>query len=86
MTATANSGLFIGWNVGAWNCDKKHNSRDALVVLDAQRRLMGKPWRGSLRRVINQSAGFIHRLLGLCELEEKEGWIFAPVDSLGVLT
>lgn len=41
MTATACSELFIGWDVGAWNCDKNPISRDALVVLDSQRNLMG---------------------------------------------
>ena len=73
MAAYASSGLFIGWDVGAWNCDKNPSSRDALVVLDSQRKLMGRPWRGSLRRVINQSVGtddFINRLLGLCELDD----------------
>ncbi|MFD3301456.1 hypothetical protein [Aquipseudomonas alcaligenes] len=72
MTVTASSVLFIGWDVGAWNCDKNPSSRDALVVLDSQRTLMGKPWRGSLRRMINQSADtddFLRRLLGLCGLE-----------------
>jgi len=75
MTFTANSVLCIGWDVGAWNCDKNPSSRDALVVLDSQRKLMGRPWRGSLRRVINQSVGtddFIHRLLGLCDLDDHD--------------
>ena len=31
------SALFIGWDVGGWNCDKNPASRDALVVLDAGR-------------------------------------------------
>ncbi len=72
MISASSSPLLIGWDVGAWNCDKNPNSRDALVVLDRQRKLMGKPWRGSLRRLINQSADtddFVHRLMGLCELE-----------------
>lgn len=73
MTVTPSSGLFIGWDVGAWNCDKNPSSRDALVVLDSQRKLVGKPWRGSLRRLINQSADtddFLRRLLELCQLED----------------
>lgn len=57
MTTTACSELFIGWDVGSWNCDKNPSSRDTLVVLDSQRKLTGEPWRGSLRRVINQSVG-----------------------------
>lgn len=72
MKVTASLGFFIGWDVGAWNCDKNRNSRDALVVLDGQRQLIGQPWRGSLRRVINQSVctdDFILRILRLCGVE-----------------
>lgn len=25
---------FIGWDVGAWDCDKNSNSRDAILILD----------------------------------------------------
>lgn len=63
--------ILIGWDVGGWNCDKNPASRDALVVLDNQRNILGKPWRGNLRRVINQSVDtvdFIERMLGLCLL------------------
>ena len=73
MISDNSSPLLIGWDVGAWNCDKNPSSRDALVVLDSQRKLVGKPWRGSLRRLINQSADtddFLSRLLALCELED----------------
>lgn len=73
MISDNSSPLLIGWDVGAWNCDKNPSSRDALVVLDSQGKLVGKPWRGSLRRLINQSADtedFLRRLLGLCELED----------------
>ncbi len=68
------SALFIGWDVGGWNCDKNPASRDALVVLDAGRRMLGTPWRGNLRRPINQAAdtaGFVARLLALCGLEAE---------------
>ena len=43
--------LFIGWDVGGWNCDKNPTSRDALVVLHAagmsmvgQNKLAVKAW------------------------------------------
>lgn len=75
MTAPVCSPLFIGWDVGAWNCDKNANSRDALAVLNGQRKLMGRPWRGSLRQVINQSKDtddFLFRLLSLCGLESSD--------------
>ncbi|MGN8261618.1 hypothetical protein ACLEJW_20120 [Pseudomonas sp. SMSB3] len=67
--------IFIGWDVGGWNCDKNPASRDALVVLDKQCRILGAPWRGNLRKVINQandSVDFIARLLALCGLEDHE--------------
>jgi hypothetical protein len=59
----------IGWDVGGWNCDRNVKSRDALVVLDADLKIVGKPWRGNLREVINTATGsadWINRLFGLC--------------------
>lgn len=73
--------IYIGWDVGGWNCDKNPASRDALVVLDKQCRILGAPWRGNLRRVVNQandSVDFIARLLALCGLEDHE-YFQAPV-------
>lgn len=44
--------LFMGWDVGAWNCDRGR-SRDALCVLTGSSfedlRFTGRPWRGNLR-------------------------------------
>lgn len=81
MISDNSSPLLIGWDVGAWNCDKNSSSRDALVVLDSQRKVVGKPSRGSLRRLINQSADtddFLHRLLVLYGLEDGD-FQLAPV-------
>lgn len=47
--------FFIGWDVGGWNCDKNRESRDALVILDAERNLVGQAWRGNLRKSINKA-------------------------------
>ncbi|MBD8613149.1 hypothetical protein [Pseudomonas rhizosphaerae] len=66
------STLFMGWDVGGWNCDRNPASRDALVVLDAERRLVGKPWRGNLRRTINEASSteqFVHGLFKLCGVD-----------------
>ena len=46
----------IGWDVGGWNCDNNPTSRDALVILDAERNLIGTPWRGNLRTSINAAS------------------------------
>ena len=62
---------FIGWDVGGWNCDKNANSRDAIVILNSQRQVIGLPWRGNLRELINKSnsaQAFIAGLFELCDL------------------
>jgi hypothetical protein len=56
MRATAAASFFIGWDVGGWNCDKNSKSRDAIVILDSSRYLVGTPWRGNLRRDINSAS------------------------------
>ncbi|MCH8541916.1 MAG: hypothetical protein LAT58_14270 [Opitutales bacterium] len=47
--------LYAGWDVGGWNCDRNAQSRDALVFLDAAGKILGSPWRGNVRQVINQA-------------------------------
>jgi hypothetical protein len=48
--------FYMGWDVGGWNCDKNGKSRDALVILDAELKLIGKPWRGNLTDAINAAS------------------------------
>jgi len=36
--------FLIRWHVGGPNCDKNQESRDAIVILDSQRTLVGTPW------------------------------------------
>lgn len=86
MSGTAQpSSFFIGWDVGGWNCDKNGKSRDALVILDAGLNLVGKPWRGNLRSVINEaadSADWIKRLLALCHAgAPTQGRITMAIDT-----
>ena len=67
-----NDVFLIGWDVGGWDCDRNSRSRDALVVLDADRHLLGRPWRGNLRRLINDAVtveDWIVGLLALCGVE-----------------
>ena len=67
-TALASS-FFIGWDVGGWNCDKNSKSRDALVILDTELKIIGQPWRGNLRAAINEATNsndWISRLFALC--------------------
>jgi hypothetical protein len=47
--------IFLGWDVGAWNCDRNRQSRDALCALEVNESgiaVVGKPWRGNLREII----------------------------------
>lgn len=64
--------LFIGWDVGGWNCDKNGKSRDAIVILDSVLNLVGKPWRGNLRKCICSATNTRDWLAGLfahCQAE-----------------
>ncbi len=64
--------FYIGWDVGGWNCDKNQNSRDAIVILDANRRLVRKPWRKNLRPTLTRAAtatDWLGALFELCEAE-----------------
>jgi len=66
----------IGWDVGAWYCEKNANSRDALIVLDSEGREMGRPFRGGLRRWINEAEGseeWIDALFAVFEVEPEPG-------------
>ena len=84
------STFYIGWDVGGWNCDKNGKSRDALVILDAELKLVGRPWRGNLRTAINEAADasdWVNRLFGLCKACPAEPLPDHPGDrhSLGFL-
>lgn len=67
--ACKREGFFVGWDVGGWNCDRNANSRDAIVILSPERSIVGRPWRGNLREVINcsgDSSEWIGLLFSLC--------------------
>lgn len=63
---------YVSWDVGGWNCDKNPASRDALVILDSARALVGTPWRGNLRRLFNEAnsaQGLVKGILELCQVQ-----------------
>ena len=65
------STIGVGWDVGGWNCDNNSKSRDALVIVGAHGELLGQPWRGNLRHVINEAAStaeFLAKVFALCRL------------------
>jgi hypothetical protein len=60
---------FLGWDVGAWHCDK-NKSRDALVLVSegtSGLEVVGHAWRGNLRYAYNRAngGGLLNELLGL---------------------
>lgn len=66
----------IGWDVGAWNCDKNSKSRDAIVILDSMRAMVGQPWRGNLRECIaaaNTTGDWLGALFAKCEANYPAG-------------
>lgn len=47
--------LYIGWDVGGWNCDRNPRSRDALSAISISPQgivSVGTPWRGNLREIL----------------------------------
>ncbi|MEL4252198.1 hypothetical protein AAEH72_14410 [Shewanella xiamenensis] len=77
---TAPQAWYIGWDVGAWNCEKNANSRDALVVLNPKGELVGEPWRGNLRDTIAAAASYsdwLRTVAKLCQLDDANKAVFA---------
>ena len=59
--------------MGGWNCDHNQRSRDALVIIDGHRNIVGTPWRGNLRNTINQattSVEWLQAILDRCQIEQ----------------
>jgi predicted nuclease with RNAse H fold len=74
--------FFVGWDVGGWNCDKNGQSRDALVILDDSLAIVGRPWRGNLRRCIADAAAtrdWIYALFAKCEAAFPAGAVTATM-------
>ncbi|MGJ8629478.1 MAG: hypothetical protein ACSHWT_00360 [Glaciecola sp.] len=62
---------YVGWDVGAWNCENNSRSRDAIVILDSDKDIIGLPWRGNLRKTINDSKNtqeWLINIFALCGL------------------
>lgn len=77
---TASQACYIGWDVGAWNCEKNTNSRDALVVLNQHGELVGKPWRGNLRDSIAAAASYtdwLFTVAKLCQFDDNAKAVIA---------
>ena len=82
----ASPSYFIGWDVGAWNCDKNGKSRDAIVILDESLTIVGQPWRGNLRKSIATATttnDWLNALFAKCEAEhpERSGRVTMAIDT-----
>lgn len=70
--------LFVGWDVGAWNCDRNRESRDALCVLEERDDLpavVGTPSWGNLRPLLvsHRGAALVDQLLRAAGVEAVPG-------------
>ncbi len=68
---------YIGWDVGAWHCDKPSRPQDALCVLkdgESGPELVGTAWRGNLKSKLNESRGqsLVRDILSCCELDTSQ--------------
>jgi hypothetical protein len=76
--------LFIGWDVGGWNCDRNPSSRDALVARNNIGMRVGQPWRGNLKHTLNNAAtatDFRDAILSLCKLQTTPMHMTIAIDA-----
>lgn len=74
---------YIGWDVGAWNCDKNKTSRDGIVILNEGGGIVCKK-RGSLRDLINSSETyqqFLTDLFKQCNLTYQDQHVVLAIDA-----
>jgi len=70
---------YLGWDVGAWHCDKNSNSRDAIEILmkesdDKETTKINKPYWGNLKNTIlaaTDTKHFIQEIFALCKVEQN---------------
>lgn len=76
--SAASPSFFIGWDVGAWNCDNNTKSRDAIVILNDTLAIVGQPWRGNLRECIataTTTSDWLKALFATCKAEFPVGTV-----------
>jgi hypothetical protein len=78
--------VFLGWDVGAWHCERNAKSRDALCALtlgeDGNPVLLGTPWRGNLREQIGGKADPVSEMFRCLKVElPTQGGITIAIDA-----
>jgi len=78
------SNLYVGWDVGGWNCDRNRTSRDAVCAIAGDLEnleLVGIPWRGAIRAQLLNADGRPDFLLNLLEIHETFEHIVVAIDT-----
>jgi hypothetical protein len=78
--------LYLGWDVGGWNCDDNPKSRDALCALTmrgADLEVVGSPWRGNLRADLVNLTGtaLIKQLLERVGISDVDHHVTIAIDT-----
>lgn len=74
---------YIGWDVGAWNCDKNKSSRDALVIIDAHQNVVsGK--RTNVKNWLNEAKStydILERIFEHCGKQYHNEDVILAIDT-----
>lgn len=70
---------YVGWDVGAWHCDKNTNSMDAIAVLNEEGEEVVETKRKVVRCELNENSifSFLNKYFGCSEFKEEDIFIFA---------
>ena len=74
---------YVGWDVGAWHCDKNTNSRDAIAVLDENGKEVNIK-RKVVRCELNETSifSFLNKYFGDSNLFKKEDFFIFAIDAV----
>ena len=70
---------YVGWDVGAWHCDKNINSRDAIAVLNEEGEEVVETKRKVVRCELNENSifSFLNKYFGCDKFTARDNFIFA---------
>ena len=70
---------YVGWDVGAWHCDKNTNSKDAIAVLNEEGEEVVETKRKVVRCELNENSifSFLNKYFGCDKFTARDNFIFA---------
>ena len=70
---------YVGWDVGAWHCDKNTNSMDAIAVLNEEGEEVVETKRKVVRCELNENSifSFLNKYFGCDKFTARDNFIFA---------